>query len=160
MRAEPGSEGVRAEPESEPDPSALVECRFGGRSVFTRRDGCPEENVVERAPREAKKPAPNQWAALNRDSGITLIPVLACRTQEALMRVTSAPAPNRPIYAQAHANRGRCTRLPAQTFFFLTGGATEPLQIRTMALGRVWVSPSTRVPGLEQLDLPERPPAW
>jgi len=98
----------------------------------------------------------SSWAAIEDDRGITLVPVLACRTREALTRVTSSAPENRAVFVRLSVKQGECTRLPLHTPFIPIDRTSGVLHVRTMDLGRLWVSQATRVLGLAEMPLAGR----
>lgn len=99
-------------------------------------------------------PGPSSWATLEDDRGISLIPVLACRSRSALARITSSAPENRTVFARLSFNQGECTRLSAFTAFVVVDDDTSSsLRIRTKDLGRLWVSQVTRVADIADVAL-------
>lgn len=99
---------------------------------------------------------PNGWAAVEGDQGISMEPVLACRTVDDLRAVFGASEPNWGTLAQAAVRRGRCTRLPAYSVFMSVSQGPGAMQIHTLQHGRLWVATTGRVPDLAQLPLQGR----
>jgi len=95
----------------------------------------------------------SSWAAIEDDRGITLVPVLACRTRNALARVSSSGPENWGVFVRLFVEQGECTRLPQYTSIILIDRTLEALHVRTAGLGRLWVSQTTRVPGLAEMAL-------
>ncbi len=93
------------------------------------------------------------WATVEGDRGISMEPVLVCRTLGDLRGVAGAAEANRAVFAQAAALRGRCTRLPAYSLFTVVSHEKGAMQIRTAKHGRLWVAPANRVPNLSELPL-------
>ena len=98
----------------------------------------------------------SSWAAIEDDRGITLVPALACRTRNALTRVTSSAPENWAVLVRLSVKQGECTRLPQYTAIIPIDRTSGALHVRTTDLGRLWVSPTTRVPGLAEMALAGR----
>ena len=94
-----------------------------------------------------------QWAALEADQGLTLVPVLACRTRDALGNVMSGGANNHMVFAKIFVEQGECTRVPKYTSFVPIERGPNTLRIRTTGLGRLWVSQTTRIAGIDDMAL-------
>ncbi len=95
----------------------------------------------------------SSWATIEDDRGISLIPVLACRTQSALRRITASNPENRRVFVGLSFKQGECTRLSAYTAFILSERKAKALRIRTTDRGRLWVSQITRVTGIAEIAL-------
>jgi hypothetical protein len=98
----------------------------------------------------------SSWAAIEDDRGITLVPVLACRTRKALAGITSSAPENRAVLVRLFVKQGECTRLPQYTPIIAIARTSEDLQVRTTDLGRLWVSQTTRISGLAEMALAGR----
>jgi hypothetical protein len=144
-----GSPEVRAE-----DPNAFVECVVAGKRVFQRRYECQTQGEVTRPvglPRKGGES--DSWASISGDDGVTLQPMLGCKTPGQLEFVVGSAPDNRALLARVAAEQGHCTRLPARTRFTLLEREADLLRISTLELGRLWVSETERVPGLAELAL-------
>jgi hypothetical protein len=142
--------------EESADLDGYVECQVGGRKVLKRRRECLGRNSVTRDFGAEEAAGDAQWASIEGDRGVTLAPVLACRTSQALGNVISTATENRALLARVAVQSGQCTRLPRQTFFALSERVGGALRIRSAELGRLWASDAIRVPGLETLPLAGR----
>ncbi len=97
------------------------------------------------------EPGPSPWAAIEDGRGITLVPVLACRTPQVLNNITSSAPENREVFVRLFVSQGECTKLPQYTPFTPISRTSEAMHIRTATLGRVWVSQTARVPGFAEM---------
>lgn len=149
-----GSLPASTEPSDDGD--AFVECEVNGRRVFKRRRECVGRHAVVAEVGAKGRPSNPSWASISKDQGVTLVPVLVCRTREALMSVTSTAEENRGVLARAAGQTGLCARLPGNTMFALVRPTDGALQIRTTTLGEVWVSPTIRISKVASIPLPER----
>jgi hypothetical protein len=138
------------------DPNGFVECRVGDRSVYKPRRQCPPRDTIVRDRKPAGAAQNSGWAALDAESGVTRVPVVACRSRAELAEIGANRPENRAVLTRLAVKRGRCTRLAAHTGFAIANRGGDALQIRTAEQGRLWVAPDLDVPDLARLPLAGR----